>query len=94
MPVAAGTLIRLLRAAELAGPGSVRGLGVAEFALLKRHVYAALLVDFEVRRPIDVIDHSPEQGIGQGTHRRDAPAPNVPWFRGQQRPAARGRGRG
>ncbi|MFI9311061.1 ISL3 family transposase [Streptomyces triculaminicus] len=55
MPVARDTLIRLLRAADVAGPGRVRVLGVDEFALFKRHQYATLLVDLEARRPIDVL---------------------------------------
>ena len=55
MPVARDTLIRLLRAAEVAGPGPVRALGLDEFALLKRHKHATLLVDLEARRPIDVL---------------------------------------
>lgn len=55
MPVARDTMVRLLRAAEVTGPGLVRVLGVDEFALLKRHKYATLLVDLEARRPIDVL---------------------------------------
>ncbi|MCX4985912.1 transposase [Streptomyces sp. NBC_00572] len=33
----------------------MRVLGVDEFALLKGHNYATLLVDLEARRPIDVL---------------------------------------
>lgn len=55
MPVARDTLVRLLRAADVTTPGWVRVLGVDEFALLKRHKYATLLVDLEARRPIDVL---------------------------------------
>ncbi|MFE2324777.1 transposase [Streptomyces sp. NPDC059385] len=55
MPVAKDTLLRLLRASALEEPGAVRVLGIDEFALLKGHGYATLLVDLEVRRPIDVL---------------------------------------
>ncbi|MGT2527259.1 ISL3 family transposase [Streptomyces nojiriensis] len=55
MPVAKDTLLRLLRASDLEEPGAVRVLGVDEFALIKEHNYATLLVDLEARRPIDVL---------------------------------------
>ncbi|MER7112766.1 ISL3 family transposase [Streptomyces sp. NPDC000229] len=49
--VAKDTMLRLL----LDEPGQVRVLGADEFALLKGHTYATLLVDLEARRPIDVL---------------------------------------
>ncbi|MFG2880698.1 ISL3 family transposase [Streptomyces sp. NPDC048337] len=55
MPVAKDTLLRLLRASALEEPGAVRVLGIGEFALLKGHNYATLLVDLEARGPIDVL---------------------------------------
>ena len=55
MTAAKDTLLRLLRAAPLQEPGPVRVLGIDEFALLKGHTYATILVDLEARRPIDVL---------------------------------------
>ncbi len=55
MTAAKDTLLRLLRTAALTGAGSVRVLGIDDFALLKGHTYATLLVDLEARWPIDVL---------------------------------------
>ncbi|MFF8717721.1 ISL3 family transposase [Streptomyces sp. NPDC015184] len=55
MTVAKDTLLRLLRTAPLKEPGQVRVLGIDEFALLKGHTYATILVDLEARRPVDVL---------------------------------------
>ena len=55
MTAAKDTLLRLLRTTALAGPGPIRVLGIDDFALLKGHTYATLLVDLEARRPIDVL---------------------------------------
>lgn len=65
MTVAKDTLLRLLRTAPLQEPGSVRVLGIDEFALLRGHTYATLLVDLEARRPIDVLPGREAEPVAQ-----------------------------
>ncbi|MEU6768083.1 transposase family protein [Streptomyces sp. NPDC046853] len=67
MPVSKDTLLRLLRAAPLPVTGAVRVLGVDEFALLKRHTYATLLVDLEALQPIDMLPGRQAEPIARGS---------------------------
>lgn len=53
--VAKDTLLRLTRALPEAAATHVRVVGVDDFALLKGHQYATILVDLERREPIDVL---------------------------------------
>ncbi|MEU3009034.1 ISL3 family transposase [Streptomyces sp. NPDC007020] len=53
--VAKDTLLRLTRALPETATTCVRVLGVGDFALLKGHQYATILVDLERREPVDVL---------------------------------------
>ncbi|MEV5985503.1 ISL3 family transposase [Streptomyces sp. NPDC052051] len=65
MTAAKDTLLRLLRTIALDEPGHVRVLGIDEFALLKGHTYATLLVDLEARRPIYVLPSREAQPVAR-----------------------------
>ncbi|WP_406046254.1 ISL3 family transposase [Micromonospora sp. NBC_00898] len=56
LPVAKDTLLRLVRALPEPPVGEVRVVGVDDFALRRRHVYATIIVDLETRRPVDVLE--------------------------------------
>jgi hypothetical protein len=56
LPTAKDTLLRLVRALPEPPVGEVRVVGVDDFALRRRHVYATIIVDLETRRPVDVLE--------------------------------------
>ncbi len=63
MQVAPTTLLRHLRAVPVALAGTVRVLGVDDFAWKKGQTYATILVDLECRRPIDLLPDRSEEAL-------------------------------
>ena len=63
MQVAPTTLLRRVRAIPLAPVGKVRVLGVDEFAWKKGQTYGTILVDLELRRPIDLLPDRSEETL-------------------------------
>lgn len=56
VPVAKDTLLRLVRALPDPPVGDLRAVGIDDFALRRRHVYATIIVDIETRRPVQVLE--------------------------------------
>jgi transposase len=54
--VAKDTLLRLVRALPDPPVGDLRAVGIDDFALRRRHVYATIVVDLETRRPVEVLE--------------------------------------
>ncbi|MDY7091171.1 MAG: ISL3 family transposase [Actinomycetota bacterium] len=56
LQIAKDTLLRLVRALPDPPVGELRAVGIDDFALRRRHVYATIIVDLETRRPVDVLE--------------------------------------
>lgn len=54
--VAKDTLLRLVRSLPDPPVGNLRAVGIDDFTLHRRHVYATIIVDLETRRPVEVIE--------------------------------------
>jgi len=49
------TLLPMVRALPERVPGEVTAVGVGDFALRRGHVYAAVIIDINSHRPLDVL---------------------------------------
>ncbi len=63
MWVSAPTLLRSLRTVSCASPTSVRILGIDDWSWKKGQIYGTLLVDLELRRPIEILPDREEETI-------------------------------
>jgi len=63
MQVALTTLLRRVRAVPVAPAGKVRVLGVDEFAWKQGQTYGTILVDLELRRPVDLLPDRAEETL-------------------------------
>ena len=63
LQVSPPTLLRLLRTISCASPTSVRILGIDDWSWKKGQIYGTLLVDLELRRPIEVLPDRKEETV-------------------------------
>jgi transposase len=63
MQVSAPTLLRRLRSVSCPPPTSVRILGIDDWSWKKGQIYGTLLVDLELRRPIEILPDRREETI-------------------------------
>ena len=63
MMISAPTLLRRLRAADCPPPTSVRILGIDDWSWKKGQIYGTLLVDLELRRPIEILPDRKEETV-------------------------------
>jgi transposase len=63
MQVAPTTLLRRVRAVPVAPAGKVRVLGLDDFAWKKGQTYGTILVDLELRRPVDLLPDRAEETL-------------------------------
>lgn len=63
LQVSAPTLLRYLRTVFCASPTSVRILGIDDWSWKKGQVYGTLLVDLELRQPIEILPDRKEETV-------------------------------
>jgi transposase len=63
LQVSTSTLLRSLRAISCAPPTSVRILGIDDWAWKKGQIYGTLLVDLELRQPIELLPDRREETV-------------------------------
>jgi transposase len=63
MSISAPTLLRRLRRVDCPPPTSVRILGIDDWSWKKGQIYGTLLVDLELRRPIEILPDRKEETV-------------------------------
>lgn len=77
--VSRSTLVQLIGARPDLDERTPLVLGVDDFALRKGHVYGAILVDIQARRPVDMLPERSAESFRTwlDAHRRDRPDPRL-----------------